>query len=383
VTGLSSQTIGDLGAIAEHLTEDHAAWELPGMAAVLVVDGAGVWSGGFGRANEAGAPATADTCWRVAAVGQPVLAAAMGHLAEAGVLALDDPLDRWLPEAAALGTPAGDSTSDRPLTLADCAAHTTGLPPMPPMAAADLSALRFPSWPQLAADLSAVRSSDPGPAGPRFSYSNLAWALLAQALTRAAGRPIEDYATEHILRPLGMARTGWAPLNESAGPRRADEDAQPAVHATGYGAFGDPPIPAPTPQLGAFRAPWGLWTTASDMARFLAWQLSSDGRQVGDGDGPRTAAAPLTVDMLRTLQTPEVIEADKHSGATPGWLIGLTAAGPTLFHGGADPGFAAYAALSPRLGLAAFVAANRASNPEALGEMAHGMLGFARETLGR
>ena len=351
--------------IAEHLAEDRLHWRLPGLAGVLVVDGRVAWSGGLGRIDDAGTPAGPASRWRVGAVAQPVLASAMGRLAEAGVLSMEDPLARWIPEAAAL------EADGPPITLADCASHASGLPPMPAMSPDALTTLRFPEREELLAAL-ADTHVEPELRG-RFSYSSLAWALLAEALGRAAGRPITDYATEEILRPLGMASSGW-PIGGG----------QPTGGATGYDAFGDPPTAAPTPRLGAFAPLWGLWTSASDMERFLAWQLRS---QEGDRD-PTPAdvadgASPTSRETLRLLQSPRVVETERFSGATPGWLVGLTEAGPTLFHGGADPGFAAYTALQPKLGLAAFLAANRASNPEALGEMVHGVLGLACEVLGR
>ncbi len=390
-----------LTPITGHLEEDRLAWRLPGLAAVLVVDGRPAWSCGLGRRDELGAGVDEHTVWRVGAVGQPVLAAAMGHLADQGILDLDDSLSRWLPEIEELGAALDSRDPARAaITLGDCAAHTAGLPPLPPMSDDDLAALRFPSMDEVLAALSGVAryvdgatsmgtdagiadesatneelktraSHAPDRTALRFSYSNLGWALLAEALSRAAGRPITDYAAEHIFGPLGMTASSWEPSS-------LDVDRV----ATGFAAFGDPPQPAPDPTPGAFAAPWGLWSSTADMARFLAWQLQSD-----DGQGTRPASAakdsPTTLAMLRRLQTPRIIDASKVSGATPGWLVGLTTAGPTLFHGGADPGFASYSALVPRKGLAVFVAANRASNPEALGEMGHGILAFAEDALAR
>ena len=75
-----------------------------------------------------------DTQFRIASITKPVTAAVAGMLLDEGVLALDEPVDRLLPELAdrrVLRAPdaALDDTvpADRPLTVRDVLTYTTGL----------------------------------------------------------------------------------------------------------------------------------------------------------------------------------------------------------------------------------------------------------------
>jgi CubicO group peptidase (beta-lactamase class C family) len=45
--------------------------------------------------------------------------------------------------------------------------------------------------------------------GARFAYDNGAANLLALALARAVRQPLDDYARDRLLAPLGIARAGW------------------------------------------------------------------------------------------------------------------------------------------------------------------------------
>ena len=56
--------------------------------------------------------------------------------------------------------------------------------------------------------------------GTRRAYSNLSYSILGVALSRAAGRPYDDYVENEILRPLGMNDTGFA-ITEATSKRFA------------------------------------------------------------------------------------------------------------------------------------------------------------------
>src|SRR3970040_980171 len=45
--------------------------------------------------------------------------------------------------------------------------------------------------------------------GTAFEYSNLGYALLGRIVTNVSGRPYKDYVGQEIMRPLGMAATGY------------------------------------------------------------------------------------------------------------------------------------------------------------------------------
>src|SRR5262245_40614974 len=80
--------------LARHVGEDG----VPGAAWLVARDGE-VHVGTAGTIDGS-APVQRDTIFRIASMTKPVTAAATLALAEDGVLRLDDPLDRWIPEIA-------------------------------------------------------------------------------------------------------------------------------------------------------------------------------------------------------------------------------------------------------------------------------------------
>ena len=71
---------------------------IPGLSVAVLVDGAVVWSEGFGYANiEHRVPVTPLTRLRIGSVSKPVTAAALGKLVEQGRLDLDAPVQRYVP----------------------------------------------------------------------------------------------------------------------------------------------------------------------------------------------------------------------------------------------------------------------------------------------
>ncbi|MEU6050744.1 serine hydrolase domain-containing protein [Streptomyces xanthochromogenes] len=117
------------------------------------------------------------------------------RLAAAGTLALDDPIEKWLPEV-----PGGTG-----ITLRNLADHTSGLPRLPP--ALDASpADPYASFTDASlADL--LQELDKVVSGPKggMEYSNLGYAVLGHALSVATGRTFQLLVNEHVLGPLGMA----------------------------------------------------------------------------------------------------------------------------------------------------------------------------------
>ncbi len=88
----------------------------------------------IGHADAEGRTAMArDSIFRIASISKPITAAAVLMLADDGVLALDDPVERWLPELAApmvVATPASPVDdvvpAARPITVADLLTFRAG-----------------------------------------------------------------------------------------------------------------------------------------------------------------------------------------------------------------------------------------------------------------
>ncbi len=126
----------------------------------------------------------------------------LADMALRGEVALDDPVQKYLPEGAKMPTRAG-----KQITLRDLSTHRSGLPRLPdnlepedpdnPYADyTEKRLLDFLSKHELTRDI-----------GEKYEYSNLGVGLLGYALARRAGKPYEQLVVERICTPLGMNNT--------------------------------------------------------------------------------------------------------------------------------------------------------------------------------
>ncbi|MDI9832063.1 serine hydrolase domain-containing protein [Streptomyces sp. KAU_LT] len=172
-----------------------------------------------------------------------VTATVLQRLSEQEVVALDDPVERWL------GVPAGTG-----ITLRHLAGHTSGLPRVPPGLA------RFDPYRAFTEDrlrmlLAGLDRLVVGPPGEREEYSNLGYAVLGAALTAAAGRPYMELVAVHLLAPLGLPDDAMVVV--------------PPEHSRSLptGLFGR--SAKPWTMSGAILPAGGLWASPRTMARVL------------------------------------------------------------------------------------------------------------------
>ena len=141
-------------------------------------------------------------------------------------------------------------------------------------------------------------------------YSNLGVALLGHVLARVAGQPYPDYVAARILRPLGMAASGFA-VSAALRPHLA----------VGYRRLrgAGPPEPAPFfvgHDLGGLAPAGGLFASVADLARFLALQFR---------DGPAGDAPILAGGSLRQMRAPVWLLPDGRRAIGLGWWLGRAA----------------------------------------------------------
>ena len=98
-----------------------------------------------------------------------------------------------------------------------------------------------------------------------FTYSNLGYSILGQAIEWAAGRPLQEVITHHVLRPAGMAQ---ATLDYTEVP---SERLATGLHRRSPAQ----PIPAPLTGPGAFTPMAGLCTSTQELARWGMLMLSA------------------------------------------------------------------------------------------------------------
>ncbi len=266
-------------------------------AVAAVADRDGVTYTRQAGVRQAGEPAamTQDTIFWLASMTKAVVSVAALREVEAGRLSLDGDLSGFLPEFADLKVLEGFGEDGAPRlrparrapTLRDLLTHTSGFGYA--FLSEDLT--RWHAATGAADPNGGTRAAhvlpllhDPGEA---WSYGiGIDWAGLA--VEAASGQRLDAYLAEHILGPLGMTDTGFAPVDPT---RRA------TAHLRVEGTL----FPAPTPPGGTeaevLSGGGGLHGTAPDYIRFLRMLLNG-----GALDGARILKAE-TVRALSEVQT--------------------------------------------------------------------------------
>jgi len=215
-----------------------AKGELPGMV-ILVAQGDDVHVDTIGvTAFGSDDPMRRDTIFRIASLTKPILATATMMLVEDGRLALDEPVDRLLPEMAdrkvldRIDGPLDDTVAaNRPITVADLLTFRMGYglvfepsfnPPYPVINAADeLQLVMGPPDPRTPHDPDEwIRLFGTLPLmyqpGERWQY-NAGSLVLSVLVARASGQPLGELLTTRMFEPLGMKETGFSMAAEHTG----------------------------------------------------------------------------------------------------------------------------------------------------------------------
>jgi CubicO group peptidase (beta-lactamase class C family) len=319
---------------------------LPGAAAGVVCGDELAWSAGAGFAELAARKTTEPgMLYAIASITKTFTGTAIMRLRDAGQLGLDDPAVAWLPELRSMVNPFGPAEA---VTIRRMLSHESGLATEPP--GTDWA---IPAY-QGAPDQTLARARDIGvkvPPHSQHKYSDLAYQLLGEIVTRVSGTPYLRYVREAILEPLGMTATGFPPLPDELSARRA----------TGYDwrAVSDDLDPAPA--MPPVWAEGGLWSCVEDLAKWVSFQL----RAYRDD----AATSPtLTAASLREMHNPRYL-ADDHW--TQAWGISWCGTrrddGIWIGHAGGVPGFTSAICFDPRSRVGAVVLLNGTSGSAALG----------------
>ncbi len=248
----------------ETMTALELAKEPVGSVTVGIVSGRElVWTRSFGYADhDQGKLATANSVYRIGSITKQFTGLMLLQLAERGTVKVSDPVEKYFSEINQVqsrfpGSPA--------ITLIQLATMTSGLAREPE----DLPTfLKGPvsDWEKVV--ISALpRVKYQFEPDTHYHYSNIGYAILGLALSRAAGKSYVDYLREDIFQPLGIEHTDFEP----------NPSIQDSI-AVGYQIRRDGRIDDETPareHLGrGYKVPNGaMYTTVGDLARFVAFEL--------------------------------------------------------------------------------------------------------------
>jgi CubicO group peptidase (beta-lactamase class C family) len=170
---------------------------VPGCALAIIHEGEIIYKRGYGLANlEDDVPITPSTVFDIASVSKQFTAACALLLEGQGKLTLEDDIQNYLPELSYKKT----------ITLRHLIHHTSGIPDY-----CVLMALAGMSWhndyPEAQIIELIARQPLEFTPGKTHAYSNSGYFLLGEIIARVSGKSLDEFAKEHIFKPLGMNNT--------------------------------------------------------------------------------------------------------------------------------------------------------------------------------
>ena len=145
-------------------------------------------------------PVDENTTFHWASVSKTFTGIAIMQLRDRGLLSLDDPIVKYVPEIAKAHDPFGPIAA---ITIREAMSHSAGFrDPTWPWRDAEWQPFEPTEWSQLVAMMpyTAVEFQP----GSKYSYSNLAVVFLGEIIERLSGDPYEAYMEKNVLHPLGM-----------------------------------------------------------------------------------------------------------------------------------------------------------------------------------
>jgi CubicO group peptidase (beta-lactamase class C family) len=288
---------------------------VPGVSIAVIDHGRIAWARAYGVADvETGRPVTPATLFQAASISKPVAAV----VAVRSKVDLDADVNQRL---RGWRVPDSPLTAQHPVTVRALLSHTAGV--------SDGGLAGYPataSCPTLPQELEkAAIESEPG---SRYAYSSLGYGVLQQVLVDTTGRPFDALARAKVFAPLGMRDSLFAATLPAALAPRA---------AKGYAMDG-------APVAGGWHcypeeAAAGLWTTATDLARFA---IALQDRSHAFLDRQQRAA----------LLTP--VRSDYGLG----FELGHAGREPAFHHSGANAGYKAQLWAYTRTGQGAVILTN-------------------------
>jgi CubicO group peptidase (beta-lactamase class C family) len=189
-------------SMAERVDAIFAEWDdpgSPGCALGVIEGGEFLYRRGYGMASlELDVPISSSTIFYIGSTSKQFVAASIILAQEAGYLALDDDIRKYIPEIPDYGTS---------ITIRHLLHHTSGL--------RDYLTL----WSLAGEQIEDIHSADEAlemiarqkalnfEPGAEYLYSNSGYFLLSVIIERATDKSLREFAHENIFQPLGMENT--------------------------------------------------------------------------------------------------------------------------------------------------------------------------------
>ncbi len=276
--GFATSSAGPADSLVRLVERLHDRGEIVG-AQVLVGLGSDVLTErNVGRVSPDGdRRVDADTRFCIGSASKPFTATIIMSLVGEGLLDLERPIDRWLPQFRTLAVAGGDRAARAP-SLRELLTHRggifsqrTGLTPRQRRLIRDFTSTLEASVDGIAEEALIAQ------AGEEYAYSGAGYCVIGRVAEVVTGQPFETLLRERIGKTLGLERTTYFP---EPGDRNVAAGARP-------GTDGQEPHPRTPHLLGAnLRFPLvggGIYSTARDLTRFARMTAGAgrlDERQV-------------------------------------------------------------------------------------------------------
>ena len=248
--------------------------------------------------DDTGAPLTPDTRFLFASASKPLTAACIAVLEDRGLVSINDPVARYLPEF-------GDG--DKALvTVRHLLTHTAGIPDA---LGRGVSIEDWYDWDHAVA--ATCRLPLEFPPGSRAEYHPLSYGLLGALIPALDGRDFATFCADEVATPVGMKTFSWGlpdagvPSTRLGLPGQPDKDALDALHRPEAHAAVIPAING--------------WGTAHDLGAFYL-AISSDGDW-------------LSASIRTRLTRPHIDPAPEGANAARGlgFEVGIPPSGASVF----------------------------------------------------
>ncbi|MGF1456357.1 MAG: serine hydrolase domain-containing protein [Alphaproteobacteria bacterium] len=282
---------------------------LPGALTVVARRGVVAHLSPLGKRDLAqGLPVEQDTIFRIYSMTKPITAVAALMLVEEGLIALDDPVHRFIPEWRGLGVyQAGLHPQfqvrrpDRPMRVIDLFRHTSGLTygfqnrtnVDAAYRALKVGTVTFDgTLESMVADLATLPLEFSPGTNWNYSVSTDVLGFLVQSIS---GKPLDVFFRERIFEPLGMDDTAFMVPDDKLARFAACYEARPDERLALY----DAPETSPYRTMPSLLAGGGgLVSTATDYLAFCRMLLDG-GRANG-----RQVLSPKTIELMTANHLP-------------------------------------------------------------------------------
>lgn len=299
-------TAAEFAGYADKLLSESFRTDAPGVAVIVMRGDEVLYRGARGEADlDADVALTPADRFRIASVTKQFASAGLLTLVDAGKVALDDPLSKYLP----------DYPGASKITIEQLLNHTSGIKSytdIPGVMEGPIE--RDLTTAQL---VNTFRNETPDFApGEGWHYNNSGYVLVGAVIEAVSGQPWHQYLDQALFKPLGMKHTGYG--------------ADPAVIAgqvKGYTMQGEAVAPAQAISMTQPHAAGALVSTVDDLAR---WNRAlHEGRVLKPATyarmiTPAGKAKDVGYGYGITASTVRGVPALTHSGGIPGFTSQLT-----------------------------------------------------------